>query len=138
MLKHAESGFETLEEAAAAVAAYLPDRGRMRTPDELANSLSLKDGRWYWHWDPKILSSTDLSEVGDGSLAPVARRLSLPTLLVRGGRSDVLDERKVQEFLECVPHAQHRTVDHAGHMIAGDNNDAFNRVIGEFLQSLRP
>lgn len=136
MLEHAESGFESLESAAAAVAAYLPDRSRVRAPGELANSLSLKEGRWYWRWDPKLLSSEAMSSVEDRSLVAVARQLKLPTLLVRGGRSDVLDERKVEEFLKYVPHAQHRTVAHAGHMIAGDNNDAFNLVVHEFLASI--
>ena len=49
-------GFESLEEAADAVAEYLPHRRKPRSPEGLKKNLRLRDGRWYWHWDPAFLT----------------------------------------------------------------------------------
>lgn len=48
-------GFDSLEHAADAVAAYLPHRAKPCSPEGLKN-LRLRDGRWYWHWDPNLLT----------------------------------------------------------------------------------
>jgi pimeloyl-ACP methyl ester carboxylesterase len=39
----------------------------------------------------------------------------------------------VAEFLELVPHAEFVDVAGAGHMVAGDDNDAFSAAIIDFL-----
>ena len=49
-------GFDTLEQAADAVAAYLPYRTKPRNPEGLKKNLRLRDGRWYWHWDPAFMT----------------------------------------------------------------------------------
>ena len=55
MRAHAHEGFATVEEAADAVAAYLPHRPRPRSNEGLKKNLRLHpDGRWRWHWDPQI------------------------------------------------------------------------------------
>jgi pimeloyl-ACP methyl ester carboxylesterase len=62
--------------------------------------------------------------------------VQVPTLVVRGGRSDVTSDHGVVEFLNVVPHARHATVDGAGHMVAGDRNDAFTAAVLAFLGQL--
>ena len=49
-----------------------------------------------------------------------------PTLLVRGGSSDLVTETEARAFLDLAPHARFVDVSGAGHMVAGDRNDAFN------------
>jgi pimeloyl-ACP methyl ester carboxylesterase len=66
-------------------------------------------------------------------LAAGARRVSAPTLLVRGLLSDVVSQETVDDFIEQVPHAQTVDVTGAGHMIAGDHNDAFSIAVADFL-----
>ncbi len=56
-----------------------------------------------------------------------------PTLLVRGVHSDVTSQQSVEEFLEVVPHAEAVDVSGTGHMVAGDDNDAFTAAVAEFL-----
>jgi pimeloyl-ACP methyl ester carboxylesterase len=58
-------GFATVEDAAAAVAAYLPHRTRPSTTDGLQRSLRQIDGRWHWHWDPQVVLNRDLSNLTD-------------------------------------------------------------------------
>jgi pimeloyl-ACP methyl ester carboxylesterase len=67
-----------------------------------------------------------------------ADTLTLPTLLVRGGLSDVLSEEGAQSFLEQVPHAEYVNVKNAAHMVAGDRNDIFAGSVIEFLNRVVP
>ena len=56
MRERAGEGFATVAEAADAVAAYLPHRKRPRSHEGLQKNLRLHpDGRWRWHWDPRVL-----------------------------------------------------------------------------------
>lgn len=57
MRAHA-NGFETVDAAAAAVAAYYPERARPAGPAGLMRNLRQREGRLYWHWDPRLLSSS--------------------------------------------------------------------------------
>ena len=62
--------------------------------------------------------------------------LAVPLLLVRGRMSDLLSEEGAREMLELVPHAEFADVAGAGHMVAGDRNDAFNDAVLRFLDAL--
>jgi non-heme chloroperoxidase len=139
-------GFESLEEVADAIGAYNPHRPRPKNLDGLKKNLRQRaDGRRMWHWDPRFVSGrfgspdeTRSTLVDGDRLARAARTLTIPTLLVRGRMSDLLSEEGAQELLELVPHARLADVAGAGHMVAGDRNDAFNDAVVEFLASVRP
>ncbi len=136
-------GFATLEEAADAIAAYQPHRPRRVNPAGLMKVLRQKrDGRWYWHWDPKFLEGgrTEVPPEGFQALLEAAmRNIGVPTLLVRGALSDVVTEEGVQEFLAQIPGAKAVDVSGAAHMIAGDRNDVFSQAVVDFLeQDVRP
>ncbi|WP_156670740.1 alpha/beta hydrolase [Mycobacterium sp. E136] len=140
MVSHAETGFATLEEAADAVAAYVPHRPRPRNLEGLKKNLRHRDGRWYWHWDPAFLASP-LDQpvqrdplIDPARLGAAARDLRTPTLLVRGGESDVLSVDDAKRFLELVPHAEFASVAGAHHMVAGDDNAVFEDVLDDFLE----
>ena len=87
-------GFATLEEAADAVAAYVPHRPRPRDLNGLRKNLRLgADGRYRWHWDPRFMSGKrppDAPPQNPERLEAAARALRVPTLLVRGRQSDVV------------------------------------------------
>jgi pimeloyl-ACP methyl ester carboxylesterase len=133
-------GFGSLDEAADAIAEYNPHRPRPDDVAGLAKNLRLDgDGRWRWHWDPRFIDGRGPRELGDHErMCECARRLSVPTLLVRGRMSDVLSEQGAQEMLEMVPHARYADVSGAGHMVAGDRNEAFTMSITSFLDDLSP
>jgi pimeloyl-ACP methyl ester carboxylesterase len=136
-------GFDSLEDVADAIAAYNPHRPRPASLDGLKKNLRKRDGRWYWHWDPAFLTgkfgSRDetRSMVRHDPLAAAARNIRVPFLLVRGRMSDLLSEDGAREMLALVPHARFADVAGAGHMVAGDRNDAFNDAVLGFLDSLR-
>jgi pimeloyl-ACP methyl ester carboxylesterase len=141
MRAHTEEGFASLQEAADAIAAYLPHRPRPRSYEGLKKNLRRRpDGRWRWHWDPGFIAgahsvNSDRSKV-EAALVAAARGLKIPALLVRGAASELVHETHVQEFLALVPHAAYVDVSGARHMVVGDRNDQFSRAILAFLRSL--
>ena len=91
--------FADLEEAAAAIAGYLP--GRTVTTGRLTRNLRQRpDGRWVWKHGlgRKIRERDSLVDPDQGAAAVVAgldddlRGLQRPVLVLRGSKSDVLSE----------------------------------------------
>jgi pimeloyl-ACP methyl ester carboxylesterase len=128
-------GFDSLEQAADAVAAYLPYRPRPRSPEGLKKNLRLRDGRWYWHWDPAFMTKPgDDPELRTERFEQAARSLRIPVLLIRGKLSDVVSPEGVKHFLATVPRAEFVELSNAGHTAAGDDNDAFSDVVVAFVR----
>jgi pimeloyl-ACP methyl ester carboxylesterase len=127
-------GFGSLEEAADAVAAYLPHRSRPRNPEGLKKNLRLRDGRWYWHWDPAFMTKPgDDPQLRTEKFERAAADLTIPVLLIRGKLSDVVSPEGVRHFLATVPNAEFVELSEAGHTAAGDDNDAFSDVVVTFV-----
>ena len=138
-MTHRPEGFSSLREVADAIATYQPQRSRPRTLDGLAKNVRLgADGKFHWHWDPRYRAARPDIDKRFERLGACARRLALPTLLVRGGLSDVLSEAGAQEFLAMCPHSDYVSVRAAGHMVAGDRNDIFGNAVIEFLTRVAP
>ena len=137
MRAHPE-GFESLDAAAEAIAAYLPHRRERKSPDRLRGLLADHgDGRLRWHWDPRLVDELARgSESYQPLLLDAARRVRIPTLLISGGASDVVSHDTIDEFLALVPHARHVRVADATHMIVGDDNAAFTRHVVKFLEDV--
>lgn len=137
-------GFASLDDAAEKIAAYNPHRERSASTDGLRRIMQQKDGRWHWQWDPAFMAHADVTaadhyarearmdEMADKMLVAAAA-LTVPVLLVRGAQSDVVSEENVKEFLAAVPHADYVDVSGTGHMVAGDDNDAFTAAVLAFL-----
>ncbi|MCB0950160.1 MAG: alpha/beta hydrolase [Mycobacterium sp.] len=127
-------GFDSVEDAADAVAAYLPHRTRPRSIEGLKKNLRHRHGRWYWHWDPAFLTKPHEDPfLRVELLEQAAMDLSIPILLIRGKLSDVVSAEAVQDFLNKVPHAEFVELSGAGHTAAGDDNDAFSDVVVQFV-----
>ncbi|VWB17034.1 alpha/beta fold hydrolase [Burkholderia metallica] len=127
-------GFGSLDEVADAIGRYRPNRSRPGNHAGLSKNVRLgDDGRYHWHWDPRFLAGTTDLHARHARFSACARNLALPTLLVRGGSSDVVSEAGVREFLELCPHAEYVNVAAAGHMVAGDRNDVFGQAAEQFL-----
>jgi pimeloyl-ACP methyl ester carboxylesterase len=135
-------GFDSLEQAAASIAAYLPHRRRESgavRPSSALNGLVREgaDGRWRWHWDPRLVDELARdSERHQDDIAAATRAVRCPLLLVSGGRSDLVSDRTVADFLELAPHARHVQLADATHMLAGDDNDRFTATVLEYLAEL--
>jgi pimeloyl-ACP methyl ester carboxylesterase len=135
-----ETGFASLDEVADAIQEYNPHRPRPNDLDGLRTNLRERDGRWYWHWDPKFIDGTsaqppiEVTEV-ERLYAAIEEILSagVPMLLVRGQMSDLVTEERADEFIARFPAIDFVDVGGAGHMVAGDRNDIFAGAVVEFL-----
>lgn len=130
-------GFDSLDEIKAIVKHYQSHRKSNHKSDGLSKNIRLgDDGRYYWHWDPAFLKrSTDDYVDVQNTLKQCAKNIKVPTLLVRGGLSDLLTDESAQEFLTLCPQAKYTNVTDAAHMVAGDRNDIFTEAVINFLQS---
>lgn len=134
-------GFASIDEAVDAVAAYNPERSRPSDPIGLMRNLRLgDDGRLRWHWDPRIVETEP--QVHHDEVRRSARILAdetaLPVLLVRGLCSDVVSDAGVAAFRRMLPRLEVDHVAGAGHMVAGDRNEAFNASVLKFLDRHMP
>ncbi|MFE3060456.1 alpha/beta fold hydrolase [Nocardia sp. NPDC059239] len=139
-MRSGSKGFASLEEAAEAVMAYTPNRKRPPRPEGMRKNLRMRNGRWYWHWDPKFLD-TRTEQLTPETISARTRRamdaaaaLKVPALLVRAGGSRIVSPESAQELLAVIPHARFVNVTGAGHMVAGDDNDLFAREMLDFLE----
>lgn len=140
MMEHLESGFGSLDEVADAIQRYNPHRPRPKDLSGLRKNLRERDGRWFWHWDPRFVTGrwgssdeTRSTLIDTADMEEAARRLDVPLLVVRGLVSDLLSEEGARQVLELVPDAELVSVAGAGHMVAGDRNDLFNDAVVDFL-----
>jgi len=132
MLAHAE-GFESLKQAAVAIANYKGEPEPTDTAGLEKNLRQRDDGRWYWHWDPKFLTSIPRGEQRIIDLECAAASFGKPLLLVHGLQSDVVGEAGVEALRALAPQLEYVDVAHAGHMVVNDRNDAFIEAISVFL-----
>jgi pimeloyl-ACP methyl ester carboxylesterase len=129
-------GFDSLDEVAAAIAAYNPQRRRPRNLNGLRKNVRLgPDGRWRWHWDPAFMSVDGQvrRRTDPARLRAAAARVTVPTLIVRGVQSDVVSDAGLADMLRQIPGAEAADVATAGHMVAGDDNDVFATALDGFL-----
>jgi|SRR5690606_21103424 pimeloyl-ACP methyl ester carboxylesterase len=130
-------GFGSIEQAIDAIASYMPHRPRKSAQALSSLLVRDEDGRWRWHWDPRLVDDMNRDvDVRQQQLVEAARRIDVPTLLVTGGASDVVSRDTIDEFLALVPHAEHHLVADARHLVAGDDNDAFAGAVARFLAGL--
>jgi peroxiredoxin len=121
------AGFESLDEVADSIQEYNPHRPRPTDLDGLRTNMRHRDGRWYWHWDPKFIDGTsahppiEVTDV-DRMYAAVGAilRIGVPMRLVRGQVSDLVTQERADEFIARFPEIDFVDVGGAGHMLAGD------------------
>lgn len=142
----AHESFADLDEAAAAVAEYLPRRKDVRIESLRRNLRERPDGRWEWKHNfgrrmrqRKAEGATfDPQRVEDlvRGMADEAARLTCPVLVLRGKESDLLSEEGAREITDLIPNARLSRIAGAGHHAAGDNPTTTVDLIDEFLTEI--
>ena len=108
-----EEGLEYVKQASATFGPHTPEQWRM-----LSEHIVLpRDGKWKLHYDPLIGDATraQLASPVSADLWPVWERISVPTLLLRGGDSDLLEEGVARQMTERGPKASLVTYPGVGH-----------------------
>jgi pimeloyl-ACP methyl ester carboxylesterase len=64
------------------------------------------------------------------------RKIACPTLVVRGGVSDLITREMVERMLACIPGSRQVEIPGAAHMVIEDNPDGFNAGVLPFLDEV--
>lgn len=134
-------GFDSLHDAERAIVEYTPQRRRKASPEGLRKVLREREGRWYWHWDPKLIADGRkiVFDSEPGQFRGVTLRdIAIPTMLVRGSKSDIVTDEGVNHLRSLIPSIEVVNVEGATHMVASDKNDAFSDAIVTFLDDKVP
>lgn len=111
-----------------------------RDPNILRRSLmhnlrQQPDGTWRWKYDTrrfKAMGQTSHREER-AALADGLARILCPTLVVRGGDSDVFHAEDAERLAARLPNGRWVTVPDAGHTVQGDNPKALVAELRRFL-----
>jgi pimeloyl-ACP methyl ester carboxylesterase len=125
--------FATVDEAVDAYLAGSPDapvevvRNRIRH-----NVMLCEDGMLTWRYD-ESLRRNRVNRPEPEDQWPLLERITAPTLLLRGSRSDVLAAEDAERMVKAIPDARLVEIADAGHSIAVDQPSRFLGAIAPFL-----
>jgi esterase len=128
--------FASLDEAVTRALAFNPRRDpRLLRYSLQHNMRQLPEGRWTWKRDQRHLSRQRLAAlvVQTRALAPQARAITCPTLIVRGADSDLFSASQAAAFAALVRDATVATIPDSGHNVQGDNPAGLLAAIRPFL-----
>ncbi len=99
------------------------------------NLRQMPNGNWAWKYDRRRFQQMDqgthLQE--RGRLAEGLGNIKCPTLVVRGGESDVFHEEDAVRLATGLPDGRHVTIAGAGHTVQGDNPKDLVAALRHFL-----
>ncbi|MGO9028343.1 MAG: alpha/beta fold hydrolase [Acidimicrobiales bacterium] len=129
--------FATFDEILARTVAFNPTRSESSLRrGVLHNAVQRPDGAWTWRHQlgrPSHATGLHVESLEFGSLWDDLEGLTVPTLLVRGSLSPVVDDADVVEFERRRPGDRVVLVDGAGHSIQGDRPLELARILADFL-----
>lgn len=125
---------DSFEEFAHRVQEYT-GRSREQTLGALQYSIRQRpDGKWSWKYDKLLRTPGHRSPTWTAErLWECVARIGCPTLVVRGGESDIFGEATMQRMQQVIPHCATATIPRAGHLVAGDNPADFLAVLQGWL-----
>jgi pimeloyl-ACP methyl ester carboxylesterase len=100
----------------------------------LHNLRQLPSGKWTWKYDPnrfgRNMAPLSVSDRWNDML-----KITCPTLVVRGGRSDMFLDDDAQKLADALSNGRWVRIENAGHTVQGDQPLALVNAIREFLTS---
>jgi pimeloyl-ACP methyl ester carboxylesterase len=128
--------FASLDEAVTRALAFNPRRDpRLLRYSLQHNMRRLPNGRWTWKRDQRHLSRQRLAALVEQSraLAPQARAIACPTLILRGADSDLFSAGQAAAFAALLRDGTVITIPDSGHNVQGDNPAGLLAAIRPFL-----
>lgn len=123
------AGFESIEAAFAAERSVYPLSSEEVVMHRVRHNLKRRgDGRWRWKHSPDVALHWSPDDLGNA-----IRAIPCPTLIVRGGLSEVLDAETAALMADTIPRATLATVEGSGHSVPMDRPAEFERAVRDFL-----
>lgn len=103
----------------------------------LHNLRQLPSGKWTWKYDQRHIRSLEIERFmkEQSSLWEIIPSISCPTLVVRGGESDVFSDSDAEKLAESLPDARWIRITGAGHTVQGDKPRDLSLALDEFLST---
>lgn len=99
-----------------------------------ANLMRTSEGDWTYRYDRALRDpKRSRPRPAPDESWRAATQIEVPTLLVRGAESDILDPAVAKRLAEAIPHAQLIEIADSGHSIPLDAPDALLRALQKFL-----
>ena len=119
---------------------YNPRRDPQQVRGSIMHNIKeLPSGKWTWKYD-KALRRPGRRMGSDPEtekrLWGYLETLQCPTLLVRGGGSDIVAMDTADRMHQAIPNSRLATIDGAGHLVMGDSPSGFQSAVTDFLASL--
>jgi esterase len=94
-----------------------------------------EDGNWVWKYDRRRFQAMGGDQHANErrSLADGLATVTCPTLVVRGGESDVFHDEDAERLAAALPDGRWVKISHAGHTVQGDNPKDLVAAMREFL-----
>ena len=128
---------DSFEEFADRVQEYT-GRTREQTLGALKYSIRERaDGKWTWKYDKLLRTPGRQGPVwSQEQLWEAVAKITCPTLVVRGGNSDIFADETMREMQQVISSCQIVTVPGAGHLVAGDNPVDFLAAVRSFYAAI--
>ncbi len=127
--------FDDPEEAFRAARAANPRASDAELRHRVTNNLMQRDdGRWTFRYDAALRApDRPLRRPDPETTWALLRRITCPTLLVRGAESDILSRETAERMVREIPDCSLVEVPDSGHSVPLDNPAGFLAAVREFL-----
>ena len=127
---------ETLETIIERALEFNPRRDPLILRRSLMHNLrQQEDGNWVWKYDRRRFQAMGGDQHANErrSLADGLATVTCPTLVVRGGESDVFHDEDAERLASALPDGRWVKIPHAGHTVQGDNPKDLVAAMRDFL-----
>jgi len=128
---------DSIEEFVERIKKYNPHRTEGHIRGNILNNIKqLENGKWTWKYDSFLRSgfSNRNTHQKNEDQWKILEKIETPTLIVKGGKSDILAESTLEKMSDVMANAQSVTVEEAGHLVPGDNPIEFTKILLKFLE----
>ena len=133
----ARLSWPTFDDAVESMHRFNPRRSRDNISARLSRSLGPDEqGTWRWKVDAAGLAAHPRFAESAESMWRAVEGVSCPTLVVRGGESDLLSA-PMAERVASLARGRLVTVAGAGHSVPGDHPEGFYSAVSPFLRDIR-
>ncbi len=130
--------FDSLDQAAEVIHRFNPRRPLevIRKYTVVYNLKETPEGKWTWKYDTYFSDGhrkVDVKQM-QAELSAAVKKIRCPTLVVKGGESDVFSLDGARDLQELIPGSEFALVPKAGHSVMGDNPQGFESAVRGFYE----
>ena len=131
-----EDELNSIEEFIQRIKKYNPHRTEEHIRGNILNNIKqLDNGKWTWKYDSHLRSGFNNRNKNNNPSESweALEKIATPTLIVKGGKSDILSSEILEKMTTVMSNAKSKTIEESGHLVPGDKPKEFTELIFDFL-----